>query len=141
MAQQVKNLPAMQEAQETWIWFLSWDEIHWRGKWYSFFQERMFQYSFLEKTPWTEKPGKLQSVQWVTKSWRQLSNLVWLGLYFSVKNKTKHCVFAIRIVLLPMLDETMASKLQVIKNMSMISTNIDVINCQKSLFGNVWQIQ
>ena len=26
MAQQVKNLPAMEETQETWVWSLSWED-------------------------------------------------------------------------------------------------------------------
>ena len=32
MAQQVKNLPAVQETQEIWVWFLGQEEP-WRKKW------------------------------------------------------------------------------------------------------------
>ena len=50
MTQQVKNLPAMQEMQETHFRFLGWEE----GK--------ATHSSFLAwRIPWTEEPGRLQS--------------------------------------------------------------------------------
>ena len=55
MAQQVKNLPAMQETQETWIQSLAWEDPLEKG---------MATHSsiFAWKIPWTEEPGGLQSM-------------------------------------------------------------------------------
>ena len=53
----VKNLPAMQEMQEMWVWCLGWEDP---------LEERMATHSSILawRIPWTEEPGELQ----VTKS-------------------------------------------------------------------------
>ena len=53
VAQVVKNLPAM---EETWIRFLDWEDPSGGG------HGNPLQYSCLEKPPWTEESGKLQSM-------------------------------------------------------------------------------
>ena len=55
VAQWVKNLPAVQEMQETWVWSLGWKDS--LGK-------EMATYSsiFAWRIPWTEEPGRLQSM-------------------------------------------------------------------------------
>ena len=54
MAQQVKNLPAMQEIQEMWVQFLGQED--------PLKKEMATCSSILAwKTPWTEEPGGLQS--------------------------------------------------------------------------------
>ena len=63
VAQTVKNLSAM---QETWVWFLEWEDP-WE-------KEMATHFSILAwKIPWTEEPGRLQSIgsqrvghNWVT---------------------------------------------------------------------------
>ena len=54
-AQQVKNLPAMQETQETLVWFPGWENPLKKG---------MASHSsiFAWRIPWTEEPGGLQSM-------------------------------------------------------------------------------
>ena len=54
MTQWVKNLPAMQETQETWVQSLSWEDP---------LEEGMATHpSILAcRIPWTEDPGGLQS--------------------------------------------------------------------------------
>ena len=54
MAQWVKNLPATQETQETWVQSLGWEDP---------MEKEMATYSriLVWKTPWTEEPGKLQA--------------------------------------------------------------------------------
>ena len=55
MAQWVKNLPAMQETQETWIQSLGWEDPLKEGM--------ATQSSILAwRTPWTEEPVGLQSM-------------------------------------------------------------------------------
>ena len=55
MAQWVKNLPAMQETQETWIQSLGWEDPLKEGM--------ATQSSILAwRTPWTEEPVRLQSM-------------------------------------------------------------------------------
>ena len=51
-AQRVKNLPAM---QETWVRFLGWEDP---------LEEEMATHSSILawKSPWTEEPGRLQSM-------------------------------------------------------------------------------
>ena len=60
----VKNPLAMQETQ---VGFLGWEDP---------LEEEMATHSSIPagRTPWTEKPGKLQSVHGVTKSQTPLSN-------------------------------------------------------------------
>ena len=54
IAQWVKNPPATQETQETWVWSLSWED--------SLEEEMAFHSSILAwKIKWTEEPGGLQS--------------------------------------------------------------------------------
>ena len=55
MAQEVKNLPAMHQMQETWIQFLGWEDP---------LEEEMTTPSstLAWKIPWTEEPGGLQSM-------------------------------------------------------------------------------
>ena len=55
MAQQVKNLPAMHEMQETWVKSLGWDDP---------LEEEMATHSSIlaGKTPWTEEPVGLRSM-------------------------------------------------------------------------------
>ena len=52
MAQWVKNLPATQETQETWVQSLGWEDP---------MEKEMATYSriLVWKTPWTEEPGRL----------------------------------------------------------------------------------
>ena len=54
MAQPVKNPPAMQETQETWVWSLGEEDP---------LEEEMATHSciIVWKTPWTEEPDGLQS--------------------------------------------------------------------------------
>ena len=67
MTQQVKNLPAVQEVQETWAWSVGWEDPLEKGM--------AIHYSVLAwKIPWTEEAGRLQSKglqgvrhNWVTK--------------------------------------------------------------------------
>ena len=55
LAQQVKNPPAIQETQETWVQSLSREDA---------LEEKMTTHSSILawKIPWTEKPGGLQSM-------------------------------------------------------------------------------
>ena len=55
MAQQVKNLPVMQETQETWVRFLAQKDT---------LEDEMATYSSILawRIPWTEKAGGLQSM-------------------------------------------------------------------------------
>ena len=55
MAQQVKNLPAMQETQETGVQSLDGEEL---------LEKEMVTHSSILawEIPWTEKPGRLQSM-------------------------------------------------------------------------------
>ena len=50
----VKNLPAMQELQETQVWSLGWEDP---------LEKDMVTHSSILawKIPWTEEPGRLQS--------------------------------------------------------------------------------
>ena len=52
----VKNSPAMQEMQETWVWSLGREDP---------LEEEMATYSSIlaRKIPWTEEPGRLQSME------------------------------------------------------------------------------
>ena len=54
MAQQVKNLPAMQETQETLVWSLGWEDP---------LEKKMATHSSILawEIPWQEEPGGLQS--------------------------------------------------------------------------------
>ena len=55
MAQEVKNLPAMQEIQETQVQSLGWED--------PLEEEMAIHSSILDwKIPWTEEPGGLQSI-------------------------------------------------------------------------------
>ena len=47
LVQQVKNLPAVQGIQETWVWSLGWEDP---------LEKEMATHS------WTQEPGKLQSL-------------------------------------------------------------------------------
>ena len=54
VAQWIKNLPAMQETQEMWVWSLGGDN--------PLEKEMAIRFSILTwKTPWAEEPGRLQS--------------------------------------------------------------------------------
>ena len=57
MAQMVKNLPAMQELQETWVRSMGWEDP---------LEEEMATHSSILawRIPWTEEPGGLQSTGW-----------------------------------------------------------------------------
>ena len=50
----VKNPPAMQETQETWVRFLGWEDP---------LEEGMVTHSSIlaREIPWTEEPGRLRS--------------------------------------------------------------------------------
>ena len=63
MAQAVKNLPAMQEAQETWVSSLGQEDP---------LEEGMATHSSIHawRIPWTEDPDRL--VHGVSQSWTQL---------------------------------------------------------------------
>ena len=55
MAQRVKNLPATQETQETWVRSLGWED--------PLKKEMATLSSILAwRVPWTEEPGRLQSM-------------------------------------------------------------------------------
>ena len=64
VAQTVKRLPTM---QETWVQSLGWEDP---------LEKEMATHSSILawKIPWTEEPGRLQSVRGVAKSWTQLSD-------------------------------------------------------------------
>ena len=55
MTQRVKNLPAVQETQETWVRFLGQEDTP---------EEEMATHSSILawRISWTEKPGRLQSM-------------------------------------------------------------------------------
>ena len=54
MAQQVKNPPAMQETQKTWVGSLAWEDPPQ--------EEIAIHFTILaQDIPWTEEPGGLQS--------------------------------------------------------------------------------
>ena len=61
VARRVKNPPAK---QETWVWFLGWEDP---------LEKEMATHSSILawKIPWTEEPGRLQSMgsQWVVHNW------------------------------------------------------------------------
>ena len=63
MAQRVKHLPAM---QKNWVWSLGQEDPLEKAK-------ATHSGTLAWKIPWTEKPGRLQSMG-VTKSWTQLSD-------------------------------------------------------------------
>ena len=79
MAQWVKNLPAMQETQETLVWSLGQEDP---------LEEGMATHSSMLawEIPWTEKPGGLQSVglQRVGHSWVSMHACLDLGKWSSV---------------------------------------------------------
>ena len=60
----VKDLPTMQEPQETWVWSLGWEDP---------LEEGMATHSsiFAWRIPWTEEPGGLESIgsQRVRHNW------------------------------------------------------------------------
>ena len=55
-AQQVKNLPAVQETQKMWVRSLGWKDA---------LEEKMAIYSsiLVWRIPWTEEPGRLESME------------------------------------------------------------------------------
>ena len=57
MAQWVKNLPAVQETQEMWVWSLGQDDP---------LEKEMTTHSSILawEVPWTEEPGELRSKEW-----------------------------------------------------------------------------
>ena len=83
VAQTVKRLPGM---WETWVWSLGWEDPLEKGM--------ATQSSTLAwKIPWTEEPGRLQSVHWVATSQIRLSNFTFTftslciyALYVSVES-------------------------------------------------------
>ena len=56
MAQWVKNSPALQETQETWVRFLGQEDS---------VEEKIVTHSSIRawEIPWTEDPGRLQSME------------------------------------------------------------------------------
>ena len=66
MAQTVRHFPAM---QETWVLSLGWKDP---------LEKEMATHSstLACKIPWTEEPGRLQSMG-VAKSWTRLSGFTW----------------------------------------------------------------
>ena len=65
MAQQVKNLPAMQETQESWAWSIGW-EIPWRRKWQPtpafLCGESHGQRSLVDYSPWDHRESDMTEV-------------------------------------------------------------------------------
>ena len=66
MAQWVKNLPAMQETQETWVWSLSWEDP---------LEKETHSGIMAWKILWTEEPERLQPLElqraghdWITNT-------------------------------------------------------------------------
>ena len=67
----VKNLPAMQDSQTMWVWSLGWKDPLEEGM--------ATHFNILAwRIPWTEEPGKLQSMglQTVRHSWNDLAAAV-----------------------------------------------------------------
>ena len=66
MGSVVKNLPAVQEIQETWVLSLGWEDP---------LKEEMATITSIVtwEVPWTEEPGRVQSMG-SQNSWTQLSN-------------------------------------------------------------------
>ena len=60
----VKNLPAVQETQETWVWSVGWEDP---------LEKEMATHSSILawEIPWTQEPGRPQSME-SQKSWTQL---------------------------------------------------------------------
>ena len=63
MIQRVKNLPAMQETQETWVQSLGQEDSLEKGM-------ATLSSVLAWRIPWTEEPGRLQSKG--SQSWTQL---------------------------------------------------------------------
>ena len=83
MAQWGKNLPAVQETQEAWVWFLGQEDP--LGK------EMATHSSVLAwETPWMEKPGRPQSMRSQRVS---TSDPIWTIsiTYFCVRGKKSQC--------------------------------------------------
>ena len=87
VAQMVKCLPAM---QKTWVWSLGREDP---------LEKEMVTHSstLAWKIPWTEEPGRLQSMwlQRVGHNWATsllLSFISWRGYYMSTDEKTEACV-------------------------------------------------
>ena len=82
MAQRVKNPPAVQETQETWVQFLDWED--------PLEEEMAIHCSILAwKIPWTEEPGGLQSMRsqrvrhaWATKHMSWLQSCPYVANFF-----------------------------------------------------------
>ena len=82
----VKNLPAMQELQETWLWSLGQEDP---------LEEEMATHSSILawRIPWTEEPGELQSTgsQRVVHNWSNLAHTHFYNTfpsYFLAKSST-----------------------------------------------------
>ena len=75
----IKNPPAMQEMQETWVWSLGWEDL---------LEEGMATHSSILawRIPWTEEPGGPQSTG-STKSWTRLK---WLSTHTHIKQITNN---------------------------------------------------
>ena len=65
----VKNLPEVQELQETWVWSLDWEDTLEKG---------MPTHSSIlaRRIPWIEEPGWLQSI-----GWHNQTQLKWLNMH------------------------------------------------------------
>ena len=65
MAKWVKNLPEMEDTEETWVWSLGWEDP---------LQKEMATHSriLVWKIPWTEEPDGLQYVK--SQSQTRLNN-------------------------------------------------------------------
>ena len=89
MAQQVKNLPAVQETQETWVRSLGWGDP---------LEKEMATHSSILawKIPWTEEPDGLQSNGSQSQTWLNMSTesivLVLVSVFSSVFSLTFWCL-------------------------------------------------
>ena len=92
LAQTVKNLPTM---QETWVQSLGWEDPLEK------MEKAMAPHSntLAWKIPWVEEPGRLQSMDGVTKSRTRLSNFTFNFHFHALeKEMATHCsVLAWRI--------------------------------------------
>ena len=84
MAQQVKNLPKVQETQEMWLWSL--------GQENPLEEEMATHFSILAwKIPWTEKPGGLQSkgLRGVERDWatKHIDDICYNNFFSFLKNQ------------------------------------------------------
>ena len=119
MAQMVKSLPAM---WETWVWSLGWDDP---------LEKEMATHSSILawKIPWTEDPGRLQSMgsQRVGHNWA--TSLSFLGLKVKVKEHHQE-------------ESRQIKNVQLYKSPGLDSSKVDVVSQNKTevKMGEIFQV-